>query len=86
MIERVIEKRLTQAEAARVLSLTSRWVRRFRCAYELDGPGTVWRLSIAGRDPGEIASRRAPSSTSHGISLRHEVARRGSSRTVAGWI
>ncbi len=39
VIEKVIEKRLTQAEAARMLSLTSRQVRRLRRAYELKGPG-----------------------------------------------
>jgi len=38
VIERVIEKRLTQLEAARVLGLTSRQVRRLRRAYERDGP------------------------------------------------
>ncbi|MCP5058840.1 MAG: helix-turn-helix domain-containing protein [bacterium] len=38
VIERVIEKRLTQREAARMLGLTSRQVRRLRRAYEPDGP------------------------------------------------
>jgi len=38
VIERVIEKRLTQVEAARMLGLTSRQVRRLRRAYERDGP------------------------------------------------
>jgi hypothetical protein len=33
VIERVIEKRLTQLEAARMLGLTSRQVRRLRRAY-----------------------------------------------------
>ena len=33
VIERVIEKRLTQAEAARILGLTSRQVRRLRRGY-----------------------------------------------------
>ena len=37
VIERVIEKRLTQLEAARMLGLTSRQVRRLRRAYERDG-------------------------------------------------
>ena len=37
VIERVIEKRLTQAEAARILGLTSRQVRRLRRGYERDG-------------------------------------------------
>jgi transposase-like protein len=38
VIERVIERRLTQREAARMLGLTSRQVRRLRRAYERDGP------------------------------------------------
>ena len=37
VIERVIEKRLTQREAARMLGLTSRQVRRLRHAYERHG-------------------------------------------------
>ncbi len=37
VIERVIEKRLTQREAARMLGLTSRQVRRLHRAYEQDG-------------------------------------------------
>ena len=43
VIERVIEKRLTQREAARMLGLTSRQVRRLRRAYERDGP---WGLGV----------------------------------------
>ena len=46
VIERVIEKRLTQREAARMLGLTSRQVRRLRRAYERTVPGR-WRRSIA---------------------------------------
>jgi len=38
VIERVIEKRLTQREAARMLGSTTRQVRRLRQAYERDGP------------------------------------------------
>jgi len=38
VIERVIERRLTQREAARLLGSTSRHVRRLRRAYERDGP------------------------------------------------
>ncbi len=38
VIERVVEKQLTQVEAARMLGLTSRQVRRLRQAYERDGP------------------------------------------------
>jgi transposase len=37
VIERVIEKRLTQREAARMLGMTSRQVRRLCRAYEQDG-------------------------------------------------
>ena len=44
VIERVIEKRLTQLEAARMLGLTSRQVRRLRRAYERDGPGGSGRI------------------------------------------
>jgi transposase-like protein len=44
VIERVIEKRLTQREAARMLGLTSRQVRRLRRAYERDGPAVGHRL------------------------------------------
>ena len=39
VIERVIEKRLTQREAARMLGLTSRQVRRLERAYARDGAG-----------------------------------------------
>ena len=38
VIERVIERRLTQREAGRMLGVTSRQVRRLRRAYERDGP------------------------------------------------
>ena len=37
VIERVIERRLTQREAARMLGVTSRQVRRLRRVYEQDG-------------------------------------------------
>lgn len=37
VVERVIEKRLRQAEAARILGLTSRQVRRLCRAYERGG-------------------------------------------------
>ena len=53
VIERVIEKRLTQAEAARMLSLTSRQVRRLRCVYELKGPG-----GLASKHRGRPSKRR----------------------------
>ena len=38
VIERVIERRLTQREAARMLGLTSRQVPLLRRAYEREGP------------------------------------------------
>ncbi len=38
VIERVIDKRLTQREAARMLGLTTRQVRRLQRAYTQDGP------------------------------------------------
>jgi transposase-like protein len=55
VIERVIEKRLTQREAARVLGLTSRQVRRLRRAYERDGPG-----ALASKHRGRRSNRRLP--------------------------
>ncbi len=48
VIERVIEKRLTQREAARMLGLTSRQVRRLRRAYGRDGPGGLASLGPPG--------------------------------------
>ena len=55
VIERVIEKRLTQREAARVLGLTSRQVRRLRRAYERDGPE-----ALASKHRGRPSNRRLP--------------------------
>ena len=56
VIERVIEKRLTQREAARMLGLTRRQVRRLRRAYEQDG---AWAL--ASKHRGRPSNRRLPS-------------------------
>ena len=53
VIERVIENRLTQCEAARMLGLTSRQVRRLRCAYMRDDPG-----DLASRHRGRPSNRR----------------------------
>ena len=53
VIERVIEKRLMQAEAARILGLTSRQVRRLRRAYERAGPG-----DLASKHRGRPSNRR----------------------------
>ncbi|MBW2421428.1 MAG: ISNCY family transposase, partial [Deltaproteobacteria bacterium] len=53
VIERVIEKRLTQVEAARMLGLTSRQVRRLRRAYERDGP-----IGLASKRCGRPSNRR----------------------------
>ena len=53
VIERVIEKRLTQREAARMLGLTSRQVRRLRRAYGRDGPG-----GLASKHRGRPGNRR----------------------------
>ena len=68
VIERVIEKRLTQREAARMLGLTTRQVRRLRRAYVRDGTVRgAWRRSI-GADPATVgfdascAMRRSPRS------------------------
>jgi transposase len=62
VIERVIEKRLTQREAARVLGLTSRQVRRLRRAYEQDGA-----RALASKHRGRPSNRRLSSE------LRREV-------------
>jgi transposase-like protein len=53
VIERVIERRLTQREAARMLGLTSRQVRRLRRAYERDGP-----VGLASKHRGRPSNRR----------------------------
>jgi transposase-like protein len=55
VVERVIERRLTQREAARMLGLTSRQVRRLRRAYERDGPG-----GLASKHRGRPSNRRLP--------------------------
>ncbi len=55
VIERVIEKRLTQREAARVLGLTSRQVRRLRRGYERDGA-----RALASKHRGRPSNRRLP--------------------------
>ncbi len=52
----VIEKRLTQREAARMLGLTSRQVRRLRRAYEQDGA-----RALASRHRGRPSNRRLAS-------------------------
>jgi transposase len=56
VIERMIEKRLTQREAARILGLTSRQVRRLRRAYERDGA-----RALASKHRGRPSNRRLPS-------------------------
>jgi hypothetical protein len=56
VIERVIEKRLTQHEAARVLGLTTRQVRRLCRVYERHGPG-----GLASKHRGRPSNRRLPS-------------------------
>ena len=53
VVERVIDKRLTQVEAARMLGLTSRQVRRLRRAYERDGP-----VGLASKHRGRASNRR----------------------------
>jgi transposase len=55
VIERVIDRRLTQREAARMLGLTSRQVRRLRRAYERDGPS-----GLASKRRGRPSNRRLP--------------------------
>ena len=56
VIERVVEKRLTQREAARMLGLTSRQVRRLERAYARDGAG-----SLASKHRGRPSNRRLAS-------------------------
>ena len=56
VVERVIEKRLTQREAARMLGLTSRQVRRLRRAYEQDGV-----RALASKHRGRPSNRRLSS-------------------------
>jgi len=56
VIERMIERRLTQREAARMLGLTSRQVRRLRRAYERHGLG-----GLASKHRGRPSNRRLPS-------------------------
>jgi transposase-like protein len=55
VIERVIEKRLTQVEAARILGLTTRQVRRLRRAHERDGA-----RALASKQRGRPSNRRRP--------------------------
>jgi hypothetical protein len=56
VIERVIEKRLTRREAARMLGLTSRQVRRLERTYGRDGP-----RGLASKHRGRRSNRRLPS-------------------------
>ena len=56
VIERVMAKRLTQPEAARMLGLTTRQVRRLRRAYERDGAS-----GLASKHRGRPSNRRLPS-------------------------
>ncbi len=56
VIERVIQKRLTQREAARILGLTSRQVRRLCRGYERSGA-----RALASRHRGRPSNRRLPS-------------------------
>ncbi len=53
VIERVIERRLTQCEAAKMLGLTSRQVRRLRRTYQRAGPG-----GLASKHRGRPSNRR----------------------------
>jgi len=66
VVERVIERRLTQREAARMLGLTSRQVRRLRRAYVRDGA-----VGLASRHRGRPSNRRLASTiadTAAGVS------------------
>ncbi len=62
VMERVIERRLTQREAARMLGVTSRQVRRLRRVYEQDG-----RQGLVSKQRGRPSHRRLPAA------LRREV-------------
>jgi hypothetical protein len=55
VIGRVSEKRLTQLEAARILGLTIRQVRRLRRAYERDDA-----RALASKHRGRPSNRRLP--------------------------
>ena len=55
VIERVSEKRLSQVEAARILGLTTRQVRRLRRAHERDGA-----RALASKQRGRPSHRRLP--------------------------
>lgn len=55
VIERVIERRLTQREAGRILGLTSRQVRRLRRGYERDGA-----RALGSKHRGRPSNRRLP--------------------------
>ena len=56
VIERVIERRLTQREAGRMLGVTSRQVRRLRRAYERDGPAGLASKHRGRPSNGRLAS------------------------------
>ena len=62
VIERVMERRLTQREAARLLCVTSWQVRRLRRVYEQDVRG-----GLASKQRGPPSNRRLPAA------LRREV-------------
>ena len=62
VIERVIERRLTQGEAGRMLGVTSRQVRRLRRVYEQNGRG-----GLASQQRGRPSNRQLSSA------LRREV-------------
>jgi len=56
VIERVVERRLCQREAATILGLTTRQVRRLRQAYVRDGP-----TGLASKHRGRPSNRQLPS-------------------------
>jgi transposase len=76
VIERVIERRLTQREAARMLGVTSRQVRRLRRRYERDGPG-----GLASKQRGRPSNRRlAPALRREALATVRSRATRASGR------
>ena len=99
VIQRVLDKRLTQREAARVLGLTSRQVRRLCRACERDGPA-----GLASKRRGRPSNRRLPEElrrealalvreryTDFGPTLAHEKLTevhelRVSVETLRGWM
>jgi len=57
VVSRIIDRRLRQREAAKVLGLTTRQVRRLCRAYQAEGPG-----GLRSKRRGRLSNRRLPAS------------------------